>query len=230
MPFILSRKIDAQTPPLWKEGAPYERTSIYDGCAPDARSDVPPVHYDAHTLRPHSLAHADAPAHIIHGGRTIDTFFETKGPSPFWGPAVVVRFPQSIFEGQVLRVTQAQLAAAVAAVTGERRPPNRILITADAPQNWAMVLAQDAADWLTTNLDFVMYGTSWKSTDFMPVSRERPIHRTILRQAVIFECLELTQVPAGQYFWVGPPLPLVGASESPACPLLFRPDELSWPE
>jgi hypothetical protein len=92
--------------------------------------------------------------------------------------------------------------------------------------SWVLVLDTDAARWIAQSGRLAVYGTSWKSTDFTPRSRERPIHTALFQSALIYECLHLRHVPEGTYLWVGPPLPLEGASESPACPMLFTWDEL----
>lgn len=238
MPFILSRPVHPSLPELWREGAPYQRTNIYDGCRSDTSPAVPPVHYDAHILRPHSLAHADAPAHIIDGGKTIDSYFDIeKGRSPFWGPATVARIDVKHFKEKVCRVSLELLKEAIQSATGRSEPPSRLLLTADGipahpdlghDPDWVLVLQEDAARWLVSSPAFVLFGTSWKSTDFMPGSRERPIHKILFEKAILFECLDLLPVPPGEYFWVGAPLRLVGASEAPACPLLFRKEELQW--
>jgi kynurenine formamidase len=49
-----------------------------------------------------------------------------------------------------------------------------------------------------------------------------------LRSALIFECLDLIDVPEGNYFWVAVPLRLEGVSESPVCPILLKKEELTW--
>lgn len=49
---------------------------------------------------------------------------------------------------------------------------------------------------------------------------------TLFKQAIIFELLEVKNVPEGEYFFVGFPLLLENASESPVTPVLFSKDEL----
>jgi len=73
-----------------------------------------------------------------------------------------------------------------------------------------------------------MYVASRKSSNFKPGSRERPIHKTLLKSANIFECLHLVEVPEGNYFFTGFPLPLEAASESPVCPVLFKKSEINY--
>jgi arylformamidase len=238
MPYILSRPIHPSLPEFWKEGTPYQRTTIYDGCSPHSPENTPPVRYDAHILKPHSLTHADAPAHILEHGRTIDSYFSNKlAGSPFWGRATVVRIPADQFKEQVCRVTLPTLKKCLQLATGQTNVPDRLIITADGVPtssdsghhpDWPLVLDEETALWLTRSPSFVLFGTSWKSTDYMPGSRDRPIHKILFRNALLFECLDLTDVPAGEYFWVGVPLRLQGASESPVCPVLFTPSEIKW--
>lgn len=240
MPHVLSGIIRHSLEGLWREGAPYSSRLIYDMGARDPQS--PPVRYSEHALKPHSLCHMDAPAHIIPGGRTVDSYFEEGMLAPFFGRAVVVRLkpdrwtPVSGAPGQaVWRVTESELREAVRRASGSALPPEKLLLTADAvPEDargahhpdHALVLEKAAAEWLAAAPNFNAYGTSWKSTDFEPGSRERPIHETLFRRAVIYECLDLRRVPEGVYFLSAFPLPLEGASESPVCPVLFTKAEL----
>jgi len=92
--------------------------------------------------------------------------------------------------------------------------------------NYVLTLGQEAADWLISSKDFNFYGTSWKSSDYTPGSTERPIHKTLFKQAVIAECLDLEAVPSGDYFIVAYPLRIKDSSESPVTPVLFTYDEL----
>ena len=71
-----------------------------------------------------------------------------------------------------------------------------------------------------------LYGTSWKNSDFKPGSFDRPIHNTLFKSAVMLECLDLENVPAGNYFMTAYPIRIEGASESPVTPVLFTHDEI----
>ena len=93
--------------------------------------------------------------------------------------------------------------------------------------NYVLTLSLDAASYLVNDKGINLYGTSWKSTDFMPGKMERPIHKKIFEKAVILEMLDLKSVPAGEYFLVAYPLMIEGASESPVTALLFTKAELS---
>ncbi|HEY9720533.1 MAG TPA: cyclase family protein [Oscillatoriaceae cyanobacterium] len=237
MPYVLSPLIHAGLPALWREGAPYQAETIYA-----SGPDEPPIWYSAHTLRPHSLPHLDAPAHTQPGGRTVEAYFEEGPRRSLYGPALVVKLTSP--EWQPVpgardafhwEVGVEALQPAVHRLTGEEFPPDKLLLTlADLPRDaqrqhdprFALTLSREAAGWLLSNPNFNAYGTSYKSTDFQPGRRERPIHQALFTQAAIFECLDLAAVPEGRYFLVAFPLPLAGASESPVCPVLFEREEL----
>lgn len=238
MPHVLSPLIHPALPPLWREGAPYAAEPIYA-----ARADEPPIYYQAHTLRPHSLPHLDAPAHTRAGAPTVEHYFAEPARRSLYGPALVLKLQEPEWRAVPgtpgafhFEVPRATLAAGVQRLTGQATPPDKLLLSvAPLPRdahgqhdpNYALTLGQDAADWLLSNPGFDAYGTSYKSTDFQPGRRERPIHEAIFTQAAIFECLDLAAVPEGVYFWVAFPLPLAGASEAPVCPVLFSREELT---
>ena len=236
MPYILAPTIRKNMPGLWREGAPYSSEVIYDICSTDAQS--PPVHYESHLIKPHSICHYDAPGHVLPGGETIDQLLEGK-PAIFFGPTLVVRLKSPRFlpantTGGISHwlVGKEDLRSAIAKLTPNHHPEKVFLTFENAPRDFyasneqAITLSLEAVEWLTSEPSFNLFGTVWKSTDFQPGSRERPIHRTLFRQAGIIECLDLTGVPEGQYFLSAFPIPLAGATESPVCPVLFRADEL----
>ena len=84
----------------------------------------------------------------------------------------------------------------------------------------------EAAEYLISFDKFNLFGTSWKSTDFMPGSFERPIHNTIFKKALILEYINLNAVSEGEYFINCFPLNLEGASEAPVTAVLFDLNEL----
>lgn len=241
MPYILSPIIHTELPGLWGEGSSYERRNIYDVNSIDPK--LPPVNYDAHTLKPHSISHIDFPLHVLPGGSTCDRYFEGGKQSAFYGPVLVVQLDgakwtaTSKVPGHYLwEVGLEELKTALLRVSGVAEVPSKLFLTArDVPltpdgfhdPRYVLVLSEAAAEWLVSNPGFNAYGTSWKSSDFKPGSRERPIHKILLRQAVLFECLKLDCVPEGKYFLSGFPLPLRGASESPCCAVLFTAAELT---
>lgn len=240
MPYVLSRIISPGNPGFWREGAAYSVETIYD--IKSGNPAFPPVHYLSHTLKPHSLCHVDAPAHTIPGGATIGDFFNKGNLGPFFGECVLVSMQGrkwkptlGIADHFEWRVSRDELIEAVRRVTGSEKPPSKLLLTAEGvppstshghAENYALVLSQEAADWVVSGANFSAYGTSWKSTDFQPGSRERPIHQTLFKKGLVFECLELMNVPEGVYFWSAFPLPLAEASEAPVCPVLFGKNEL----
>ena len=236
MPYILSPLIRPDAPGLWAEGAPYRVETVYDLGNPAH----PPVRYGAHRLAPHSLPHADAPSHILEDGGDIGSYFTPARIANLYGPALVLKLrnPQwsPVAGQQHCLVTEAMLRAEVLRATGRDEAPDKLILTlADLPQtaagqhdpSFALTLDEAATGWLLANPRFNAYLTSWKSTDFAPGSRARPIHRLLLPRAAVFECLDLRDVPEGRYFLSAFPLPLADASESPVCPVLFTADEMA---
>lgn len=236
MPYVLSPLIRADAPGLWAEGAPYRVEPVYEITNPAH----PPVRYGAHRLAPHSLPHVDAPSHILEHGAAIDSYFSAARLANLYGPALLLKLQapvwRSVGSQHHCRVDAALLQQEIRRATGGDAAPEKLILTlADLPlaasgqhdPDHALTLAEDAARWLLGNPRFNAYLTSWKSTDFAPGSRARPIHRLLLPRAAIFECLDLRAVPEGRYFLSAFPLPLAGASESPVCPVLYTQQELS---
>lgn len=235
MPYVLSPIITPDAPGLWAEGAPYSVEPVYDLCNPAH----PPVRYGAHRLAPHSLPHVDAPSHILEEGESVEAYFGPARLASLSGPALLLKLQQPRWQEVAglrhCRVDEAVLRREIQRATGRDEAPDKLILTlADLPQTaqgqhdpaHALTLAEDAAHWLLANPRFNAYLTSWKSTDFQPGSRARPIHRLLLPRAAVFECLDLRAVPEGRYFLSAFPLPLAGASESPVCPVLFTAAEL----
>jgi len=240
MPHILSNLFSKDAKGIWGEGAPYESKVIYDIHHQSPTS--PPVHYEAHLLKPHSLPHFDAPAHIIENGKTVDHYYQNNQLDGFFGKVLMIRLKGDHFKQHssnpnilVWTVTKEEIMKYV--LESANTKPSRILLTFDEyplddcgnhDQNKVLVLDEAAAQWLLeNNPKFCMYGTSWKSTDFQPGSKERPIHKIFFKHdTLIFECLNLKEVSNGEYYWFAFPLPLEGASESPVCPVLFTKQEL----
>ncbi|WP_295680719.1 cyclase family protein [uncultured Nevskia sp.] len=236
MPYVLSPLIRPDAPGLWAEGAPYSVEPIYDLCNPSH----PPVRYDAHRLAPHSLPHVDAPSHILEDGADVGSYFTPARLGNLYGPVLLLKLQSPVWQdlagGRHCLVDAAQLRAEIRRATGSEVAPDKLILSlADLPMTahgqhdpaCALTLAEDAADWLLANPRFDAYLTSWKSTDFQPGSRARPIHRKLLPHAAVFECLDVAAVPEGLYFLSAFPLPLAGASEAPVCPVLFTFDELA---
>ena len=240
MPFFIGGNIDSDLPGLWGEGNAYQASTVYDILSTDPK--LPPVNYQAHTIKPHSVTHVDAASHIIIGGDTVDAYFQPDRSQCFYGETLVIKLEGCKWQDvpgnnklKVWRITRGELESAVYKLTGAKIPPTKII---EAPKDVALtnngyhdpdfifVLSVDAANWLIQNPAFNLFGTSWKSSDFEPGSRERPVHRILMQQALLLEYVVVSHVPAGKYFIVAAPLNLAGASESPVNPVLFLADEL----
>ena len=240
MPYVLSGSIHSQLPGLWGEGQPYQAQTIYDLKTNDPKS--PPVNYAAHTIKPHSITHVDAASHIIPGASNIEAYFSPERLSCFYGKTLLVQLDGQRWQEvasnpdlKLWRVGIAELQAAVKRVSGSTQPPDKLIISAKAvalnqfgyhDPNYIFVLTSEAASWLCSNARFNAFGTSWKSSDFEPGSRERPVHKILLAQAILLEYLITWHVPEGEYFMAAFPLLIRGASESPLTPVLFNYAEL----
>ncbi|MBC7715126.1 MAG: cyclase family protein [Rhizobacter sp.] len=235
MPYILSPIITSDSSGMWGEGTSYEKKSIYS----ITPGKLPPVNYDAHTIKPHSLTHIETPAHTQAEGKRIDFYFKNR-PEYFWGKTLVIRLTgnhyQEVGNGifhWVITVDQIQSRLKELKMS---EIPSKVLITAESSPsnshgyhdpNFVLTLSQEAADFLISHHHFHLYGTSWKSSDYKPGSSERPIHNTLFSKGIILENLKLDGVPEGIYFMSAYPLPLMDASESPVVPILFTREELN---
>lgn len=230
MPFILSPDIHENLPPLWFEGLVYKKSNLFE----IEPGKLPPVNYDSHILNSHSLTHIEAETHVVKNGKSLDDYF--KDPKFFYGPTVVVKLSGNKY-GPHWEVSRDELEQALLRALQGKPFPGKILLTSEYyPENdhgyhkpeCILTLSQEAADYLLAFSNFNLYGTSWKSSDYKPGSPERPIHKTLFQKAVILECLCLNHVPEGIYFLSSFPLKIKGASESPACPVLFTKEELNF--
>ncbi|MCB9095982.1 MAG: cyclase family protein [Halobacteriovoraceae bacterium] len=236
MPYVLSPLIHSELPALWMEGAPYSKANIYQ----IREGQLPPVNYDAHTLKAHSLTHIEAPSHTQNLGATVDEYF--KKPQTLFGKAIVLKLQGNNYklvdsEKQIFHweVSLEELKENLTRAFRDTIQFSKLLLTTEYyplnhfgfhDPNFVLTLSQEAADWLIGQDQFNAYGTSWKSSDFKPGSLERPIHNTLFRKAAIYECLDLQEVPEGIYFFVGFPIRIEKASESPVCPVLFTKEEI----
>lgn len=216
---------------MWFEGKAYSKESIYE----IKEGSLPPVNYDLHKIASHSLTHAEAPKHTQKDGAGIEAFF--CRPNLFFGKARVLRLKGN---GYQLVDKEKQIYHWEVSLNELREQlkeiPQKLLLTSDEypakPEtpfhdpNYVLTLSKEAASYLLNSDEFHLYGTSWKSSDFKPGSKDRPIHNMLFEKAMILENLDLKEVPDGEYFYCGAPLPIVGASESPICPMLFTYDEI----
>lgn len=227
-------------PGMWMEGTPYEKEELYS----IQPGKLPPVNYDKHILKAHSLTHAEAQLHVVKDGYSIDHYFQT--PQFYFGKTIVVRLEGNKYKeipgGNGLHHWEVSLdeiktnVERVLKKIGSGSCQKLLLTTEFYPKNsegfhdpnYVLTLSPQAAEYLVNLEGFNMYGTSWKSSDFKPGSPERPIHKILLEKAAIFELLDLKEVPEGEYFFVGFPLRIQGASESPACPVLFTKNEINF--
>jgi kynurenine formamidase len=234
MPYILSPRITKKMSGMWQEGAAYEKRSIYS----IEPGKLPPVNYDEHILRPHSLTHLETPAHTQQDGKTLENYIGE--PSYFFGKVIVLKLKGNRYEdlGNGIfhwTVTREELQERLKEL-GEGNPQKVFITTELYHENedgfhdprFVLTLSQEAADFLVEFKGFHLFGTSWKSSDYNPGSLARPIHNTLFKKCLILENLALKSVPEGSYFLSAFPLLLDGASESPVVPVLYTAQDLSF--
>ncbi len=224
MPYIISPEIKLATSGQWLEGSAYERENLYS----IEEGKLPPVNYDKHILKPHSLCHIETPKHTQKEGRSINEYFATN-PNHFFGKCVVIKFENTKIAHRVVSAEE------IKHKLSSYNNISKVLISFDHVEenefgyhnpDLVLTLSLEAAQYLTSLEGFNLFGTSWKSSDFMPGSTERPIHNELFKKALILENINLNQVPEGEYFINCFPLNLEGASESPVTAVLFETDEL----
>ncbi len=211
----------------WNEGSPYTKTNIYK----KSSGAMPPVNYDSHTLKPHSLTHVESARHTLNDGQTLDILIN-EHPEYFYGDCVLMKFDgkykqidENIF---VKEITLNEILSKINELHLTIIPPKILITTHNYPidsfgyhkQNYVLILSLEAAKFISETIGFNAFGTSWKSSDYQPNSADRPIHNIILSKGVIYELLNLNHVPEGRYTFSGMPLYLQGASESPVTPIL----------
>lgn len=228
MPYYLSPEIHEDTEGFWFEGPSFQKESIYK----IEKDKLPPINYDKLILKSHSLTHIEGSKHVDNSGKTVDKYF--NGDYLF-GKATVVRLTGDNFRKLNDTTYHWEVSLLELKTALNNIVPHKLLLTVDNypklvngyhDPSYVLTLGQEASEWLVSHDNFNLYGTSWKSSDFKPGSAERPIHKTLFKQAVILECLDLKDVPSGDYFLVAAPIRLVGVSESPVCPMLFTKEEI----
>ncbi|MFN9066794.1 MAG: hypothetical protein ACK5V3_06165, partial [Bdellovibrionales bacterium] len=235
LPYILSPLIKVGTEGMWGEGVAYSKKQIYG----ISNEKLPPVNYDEHIIKSHSITHIEFPNHTQIDGEKLSDFLPSK-PNYFYGPSTVVRLKENKYKNIKNEIFhwEVQLNDLKEAVESQVDPERleKLLITSDfCPENksgfhdpnYVLTLSLESAEWLINLPKFNLFGTSWKSSDYAPGSMQRPIHNTLFKRALIVENLILSKVPEGNYFLVCIPIMLAGSSESPVTPVLFNAHELT---
>ncbi len=234
MPYILAPTIKKTQPGMWMEGNPYEVRNIYS----IDTGKLPPVNYDSHILKPHSLTHVETSKHVTSKAPGIDHYY--KNLRHFYGEVIVLKLSgnnyQQVKDNLYLwEISKDEIVEGLKNFSG--KTINKIFITSEFypvdeygyhdPQ-YVLVLGSEAASYLIDTYELDLIGNSWKSSDFKPGLPDRPIHQKLFQKALIVECLDLKEVPQGIYFLTCFPLPLEGASESPVVPVLFSKNEINF--
>ncbi len=182
------------------------------------------------------MAHIETPLHTQKEGKSIDYYFASH-PQHFYGKCHVVKFENKNWVDKGSGVKQKEISLKeLKSKIGQIQNLEKLLISVDSidenefgyhEPNDVLTLSLAAAEYLASLKSFNLIGTSWKSSDFMPGSAERPIHNELFKKALILEYINLNKVPEGEYFLNCFPLNLEGASEAPVTAVLFNKNELS---
>ncbi len=233
MPYILTPLIQESFEPMWNEGQIYEKKNIYKIGKPSQ----PPVNYDQHNFKPHSMTHIETPAHTEVDGQLMSHYLKNH-QNYFYGPTTVLKIKNSQFlktkdNTYHWSLTSAELQEKISSFSDKIH--SKILIAPDVyevdqfgfhAQNYVFTLSAAAAHMLIEREGFHLFGTSWKSLDYNPERPERPIHDIIFKKAIAMENLDLLNVPEGNYFMCNYPIPVMDASEGVVAPILFTKDEI----
>lgn len=165
----------------------------------------------------HSGTHIDAPRHADNKAMPID------------------KIPLNVFVGpcRVLDMTHCNDAVRIKDLTRKPgiRSGDRILVKTknslrgfDAFYDDYVYLDGDGADFLAGR-DIALFGIDYLSVKQRGSKDFRP-HTSLLNKNVpIFEGLDLKNVPAGEYYFIGLPLKFIGIDGSPARAVLVTQDE-----
>mgnify|MGYP003691913173 CR=1 FL=1 len=233
MPYVLSPIIKETLEPMWGEGQIYEKINIFK----INEKMLPPVNYDQHNFKPHSMTHIETPAHTEINGRNLGYYLKNH-QSFFFGPTTVLKLDGDNFKeiGNNLfhwQISKDELSNKIS--NYKNKIHGKILIAPSIYQidkfgfhsnNYAFSLSEDAANMIIEVENFHLLGTSWKSLDYNPGRPERPIHKTIFKKALTMENLDLLNVPEGNYFMCNYPIPVEKSSEALVAPILFTKDEI----
>jgi kynurenine formamidase len=228
LPKIISQFINEELPGLWMEGQAYKKENLYSISGAN-----PPVNYDSHTINSHSLTHIETSKHTQENGESITDNF--RDLNKFFGSCLVIK----LIGNGYMKISEDVYHWCISLdelknALGDKRPKKVLITTDNYPTNkhgfhdpnYVLTLSQEAAAYLVSIDGFNLYGTTWKSSDFNPGSLDRPIHNKLFEKAVILECLNLSEVDAGEYFLNAFPLPIEKASEAPVCAVLFEYSEI----
>lgn len=233
MIYNISNIVNNSLPGLWNEGNPFQKIEIYS----IQDNKLPPVNYDSFTIKSHSITHCESMKHVDNNGKDISELI-ISNPSYFYGDCLVIKFDDNYAEIgddlslQVIDIDEFEQK--IKSLNINSMPQKILITTKNYPQNqygyhkenYILIISDKLAEHLVDKYSIHLFGTSWKSADYKPKSKERPVHKSLLSNGVIFELLNLNNVPEGSYFFTGFPLLIENTSESPVSPILMSYDEI----
>ncbi len=159
-------------------------------------------------LGSHTGTHVDSPDHFLDNKVTV----EQMPVEAMVGPAYVAEFK-----------TDSHITAADLERAGIPAGTTRLLARTSNGRFWDddafhpefIGFADDAGEWLLAH-GMVLVGIDYMSIERFHSPTHAVHHALLAKNVVILEGLDLRAVPAGEYFLVCGPLPVVGADGAPA--------------
>ena len=204
----LPRKIWDISPPVDENAAVFPGDTAYSQRLHFALSPDCPVNVNSITMSPHTGAHADAPMHYAQGGKASGEL----DLAPYLGPCRVIHcidcgawvLPEHIAHALT------DLPARVLLRTTRIASQSWASFTAVAPETLALLATKNVA----------LVGIDTPSVDPAD-SQNLPSHHQLLTHNMrVLECLELDNVPEGDYELIALPLKLLRADASPVRAIL----------
>ncbi|GJL52319.1 MAG: polyketide cyclase [Nitrospirales bacterium] len=167
----------------------------------------------------HAGTHVDAPAHFLGDGETLDELRLGR----FHGPAVVYEYLDcDVIASQDLRAAQIPERHHMFLKTR-----NSELLQRDTFSSTYCTVSPDAAELLCA-LQPLSVGFDYYSLDPYEEETGFPAHTVFARAGIpVYVCLNLKDVPVGEYLFSGFPLRLAGAEASPVRAVLMQAVESS---
>ncbi|GJL54200.1 MAG: polyketide cyclase [Nitrospirales bacterium] len=165
----------------------------------------------------HIGTHVDAPAHFLGDGETLDELSLNR----FHGPAVVYEF----LDRDVITQDDIQNVSIPERQHILLKTKNSALLQRDAFSSTYCTVSPTVAEWLRA-LQPLSVGFDYYSLDPYHVEGGHLAHMVFARAGIpTYVCLNLLDVPAGEYLFSGFPLRLAGAEASPVRAVLMQTGE-----
>jgi arylformamidase len=194
---------------IYPDDLPYTREENYSSNGGD------PIKLSSITMSAHSGTHIDLPAHFFSDNKTIESY----PPEEFILPAQVVEIDNPrLVEKDELSTKEIGTGLALLFKTANSR--QGLLCAGRFTENY--VSLSPAAALYCVEKRARLVGLDYLSVDRYG-DQNYPIHHILLKNGIIvLECINLVEVPEGEYTLICLPLKLKGAEASPVRAVLLK--------